>query len=245
MTTVSQLITDAYQYNNIVALSVIPNAAEQAKALRYLNRIFRSVFGNELGDVLNSWTLSDTGIKPSVADSHSLKYYSPFKPDLNTRVVANVTSSVTLTLPTYPTSGARFALQDASKNLATYPLTVNANGRLIEGAATVTVSTNGANLEWFFRDDIGTWVKVSDLALTDDFPLPVEFEEYFIMMLAMRLGASEDIDLNNQLVFVLKDVTKKFKARYRQTTEMGLDAGIINLTSNPYGHTGTLRFNNG
>ena len=48
MTTVSQIITDAYQYNNIVALAVIPNAAEQAKALRYLNRIFRSIFGNEL-----------------------------------------------------------------------------------------------------------------------------------------------------------------------------------------------------
>ncbi len=40
MTTVAQLITDAYQVGNLVPLDAIPSASEQAKGLRYINRIF-------------------------------------------------------------------------------------------------------------------------------------------------------------------------------------------------------------
>lgn len=246
MTTVSQLITDAYQYNNLVALSVIPNAAEQAKALRYLNRIFRSVFGNELGESLSSWRYDSVyGLRPTALQANDLRYYSNNRPPANTRVVANLTAAATITLPSVPQDGARFALQDATRNFATYPMTVSANGRLIENATQVVLNTNGSNAEWFFREDTGNWAKIADLALTDDFPLPSEFEEFFIMMLAMRLGASEDIDLNNQLVFVLKDVTKKLKSRYRQRTQISPELGTLNLPSSPYSGYNTIRFTNG
>jgi hypothetical protein len=243
MTTVSQLITDAYQYNNIVALSVIPSAAEQAKALRYLNRIFKGVFGQELGSDLETWTLDDRGLHPSSGDSFRIGYdWSKYLPS-NTRVVVSLSKAGTLVLPKLSSDGARFAVQgDFSSN----PLTVNANGRKIESTSSVTLNTDNTNSEWFFRSDLGNWSKVSDLGLTDDFPLPTEFEEYFIMMLAMRLGASEDIDLNSQLAYVLKDVTKRFKSRYRQTYQIGSDLGLLNLTNSWYTHSlNTVRFENG
>jgi hypothetical protein len=230
MTTVSQIITDAYQYNNIVAITVIPSAAEQAKALRYLNRIFKNVFGNELGDKLNSLVVGTGSLfNPDRLDEASL--ITPYAVPANSRLVCKLLGPQTIYLPVNPDAGSRFSIQDVGNNFATYPLTLNGNGRLIELATSLVINTNGSNIDWFFRDDLASWVRVSDLVLTAEFPLPTEFEEYFITMLAMRLGASEDIELNNQLQFVLKDMMKKFRSRYRQTVEVGPEQGLIRMTN--------------
>lgn len=244
MTTVSQIITDAYQYNNIVALSAIPNADEQAKALRYLNRIFSSIFGNELGEQLTSW---EVGQKPSSdqCDEFANRLYPPYQASHNTRLVCNLTAAATVYLPPYPQDGERFGVQDVAQNFSTANLSLIGNGRKIEGLSTLVLTVNGTNSEWFFRADLGNWVKLTELALDDDFPLPNEFEEYFITLLALRLGSSEDIDLNNQLTFVLKEATRKLRSRYRQkkfiTSELGLRRGLSNLDR--YSYSG--RFNNG
>lgn len=247
MTAVSQIITDAYQYNNLVALSVIPSAAEQAKALRYLNRIFRSIFGNELGDELTVWNIGSNNVTQNDFESDYFTLSSPYHIPHNSRIVLNLNSATSIYLPKRPNDGERFAAQDLSGNLSTYPLTINGNGRLIETLTSVVLNTNLTNSEWFFRADKGNWVKLSDLALTDEFPLPTEFEEFFITMLALRLGASEDVDLNNQLTFVLKDVTRKLRSRYAQKTEIGPEFGVTasSVYNNKARYFNSARFNNG
>lgn len=232
MTTISQIITDAYQYNNLVALSAIPNAAEQAKALRYLNRIFRSIFGYELGDQLTVWNIGENGVSQFNVGELDKVLHPPYNVPPNSRLVLNLSGSTTIYLPRSPQDGGRFAVQDIRDNLSTFNLTINGNGRKIENTPTIVLSTNGTNSEWFFRVDLGNWVKITDLSLTDNFPLPSEFEEFFITMLAIRLGASESVDLNNQLAIVLKDTTRKLKSRYKQTVSVPSEPGLLKTVSN-------------
>lgn len=245
MTTVSQIITDAYQYNNLVALSAIPNADEQAKALRYLNRLFRSIFGNELGDQLKSWDIGNRSLPTGTLNDYENRLTAPYYIPHNARLILNLEAASTIYLPAHPQDGERLAIQDIGQNLATYNLTVNANGRLIEFFASMVLDTNGTNSEWFFRADLGTWIKLSELALTDTFPLPTEFEEFFIILLAMRLGASEGVDLNAQLSYVLKDTTKKIKSRYKQITEVGPELGLVRTSRTSRNYSNSVRFNNG
>ena len=54
MTTVSQLITDAYRESNLIAVNSSPTSPEQTEALRLLNRVVKSLFGNEMGDPLDT-----------------------------------------------------------------------------------------------------------------------------------------------------------------------------------------------
>lgn len=231
MALVSQIITDAYQYNNIVALSAIPNAEEQAKALRYLNRIFKSIFGNEVGEPLQVQTL---GALPTVqeCDVYSDALKAPYILAHNPLLVCRLTGPQTVYLPSQPSDGERLQVQDITGVFGVSSLTVNGNGRTIEGALSLVLNTPNLRREWFFRADLGDWVRVSGLLLTDVFPLPEEFEEYFITMLALRLGASEDIDLNSQLQFVLKDVLKKFRARYKQKHSINSEAGLVRTVWN-------------
>ena len=234
MTTVSQIITDAYQYNNIVALSVIPTAAEQAKALRYLNRIFRNVFGNEIGEKLQVYNIGSLNVSNKDNDFYlEAPYYVPH----NSRLVLSLNQPITVYLPQVPNDGERFAVQDVAQNLSNYPFTVSANGRRIETLTSLVLNSDGTNSQWFFREDLGNWVRLNDLSLSDEFPLPSEFEEFFITMLALRLGASEDVDLNNQLSFVLKDVGRKLRARYKQKIEMPSELGLVRTPSNFYNQT--------
>jgi hypothetical protein len=49
LTLVSEIITDAFRQSNLVAVGTTPTTEETTEALRYLNRIVKSVFGNEAG----------------------------------------------------------------------------------------------------------------------------------------------------------------------------------------------------
>lgn len=232
MSLVSDIITDAYQYNNLVALSEIPTAAEQAKALRYLNRIIRSTLGNEVGEALIAWEVGGSGIK-AAPDSAFQQAYQPvptYRVPFNSRLVLNLTGPLTVYLNPSPQNGERLGVQDVADNLSIYPFTVNANGRKIEAAPSVVLALNSTNTEWMYRSDLGNWVKVTNLSLSDEMPFPLQFDEFFITALALRLGASEDIDLGNQLTFVLKSELAKLRSTYRVKNEVGSERGLVNTT---------------
>lgn len=227
MALVSQIITDAYQYNNLVALGVIPNAAEQAKGLRYLNRIFKGILGNELGYPLTTYKIGTNNIsQPDLFDDTFLAT-APYRIPRNARVVLNLTSPTTAFLTPSPKDGDRLSIQDLSGNIATNPLTINGNGYRIQTSLSLTLNTNNLMADWFFRADKGDWYKISNLELTDAFPLPEEFEEYFITMLAIRLGASEGVELNSQLTVVLRDGSRKLRSRYNPSVEMSPEKGLL------------------
>lgn len=242
MTTVAQIIIDAYQLPNLVALSAIPTAAEQAKGLRYLNRIFNSVFGNELGDSLSSFNLGQTDLV-STENPDYFTLQEPYLIAANSKIDANLQTALTVYLNPRPRDGERVAIQDVGNTFSTHPLTISANGKQIENSASVILSVNGTNTEWFYRADLGNWVKITNLELVDDFPLPSEFEEYFITMLSLRLGASEDSEITSSIQYIMKDVAKRFRARYKQVISVNPPSGVVYLTTHK-SHP-TNEFNNG
>ena len=62
MATVYQIIVDAYRQSNLNAVGIAPTQLQEDEGLRYLNRIVKSVFGNEAGDRLVAFPIGREGI---------------------------------------------------------------------------------------------------------------------------------------------------------------------------------------
>lgn len=235
MTTLRQIITDAFRESNVVAVGETPDADQLAEALRRLNAIIKSLYGNEFGEPLltvNYGSLGLTNVYGQAEDESSV-VNSIYVPS-NVRLIFNLSAATTLYLNPNPRDGARLAVIDNAGNLATKNATVNANGRLIESATTVVLNTNSLNREWFYRADLGAWTRVTDLVTDDTLPFPEDFDDFFVTLLTMRLNPRYGAETGQEVVSVLQDMKRKFRARYRQVTEMPSEDGIVLLSSNPY-----------
>lgn len=232
MTTVSQVITDAFRQSNILALGITPTALQQEEALRFLNRIVKSVFGNEAGDPLEPFPIGRQHInRPSgypwwdnVPDND---WFVP----KNTRLMMNVDAETNLYLHPDPDDGSRFAVIDVSQNLSTFPATVYGNGRTIEGAFDIPLATDGLDQEWFYRADLGNWMLLFPLIdLEETFPFPEEFDDYFITMLAIRLNPAYGASIDAQSQMVYARALRQFRARYTQHIPVRSELGLIRLS---------------
>lgn len=235
MTTVSQIITDAYRECNLIAISATPTTAEQSEALRLLNRLVLSVLGYELGQQFQPVAIGDNGIEspqgfPWYGNIPAGEWWVP----MNHRLIVNQTQANTIDLHPEPQDGARLGVVDASGNLATYNLTLRGNGRTIEGASSVTLSTNSLRRQWFYRADLGDWVVVADLALDDDFPFPEEFDDFFIIMLAMRLNPRHAQQLMPESQAAFTRSRSQFRARYNNKRQMHSEIGLLRLSQQSY-----------
>ena len=231
MSTVTQIITDAFRQSNLVAVGVEPTAAEQTEALRYLGRIVRSVFGNEAGEQLVPFPIGDTGIsRPSGYPGWDQVPDNDWFVPKNTKIVANIDSSVNLFLHPIPNNGSRFGVIDVQGNFATYPVTVTGNGRLIQGAQSIVLDVNSTNSEWFYRDDLASWLKYAPIVIDDTFPFPEEFDDYFISMLAMRLNPSYGVMIDQQSSQMMIRSKTQLRARYKQEEPMMAEIGLLRLS---------------
>jgi hypothetical protein len=120
---------------------------------------------------------------------------------------------------------------DVAGNFATYPLTIEGNGRLIDGATSVTLNTNGFVGKYFYKADIGEWVTVPvETQLTDVWPFPVEFDDMFVIMLALRLNPRHGTTMSPESQFAFKRSKSQFQARYTQRIAQPSELGLIRLT---------------
>lgn len=227
-TPVSVIVGDAFRQSNLLAIGVSPTALEQDEALRYLNRIVASVFGNEAGDPYTSFPVGRNHINrpsgyPWWNDVPDNNWFVP----KDTRIMLNLDNSVNLYLHPDPNNGTRFAINDASKNTSQFPVTIHGNGRLIDGNFTYTVSEDGFEGEWFYREDLSSWVKCGPLTLADNLPFPKEFDDFFITMLAMRLNPSYGRELDGQSNAVLIRSRNQLRARYTQNIPARSELGLI------------------
>lgn len=225
MTTIAQLITDAYQVNNLIALTVAPSGAEQEKGLRIFNRVFTSILGSDMGESLAPATL--TGDVLSYSTTDKIKLPEPVRP--NTRLVCTLSSATTVLLPESPQDGARFSVSDYGKTFSVNNLTLAGNGSFIEDVTQLVLDVDGVSSEWFFRQDTNNWFKVVPFLLTDTFPLPTEFEELFIYLMALRMASSEGVPVNPSVEYVIKTARNQIRSRYRQSLEMPVEPGLLHL----------------
>lgn len=214
MTLVSDIITRAYRETNVVSKGAVPTATEITEALPLLNSIILSTIGYEVGDGFTDVNIGGTYDQSSVID--------PFVP-LNARLVLNLTAATTIYLDPFPEEGMRFALVDVAGNLATYNLTIDTGQRLIEGASSLVLNTNSIDRQYLYRADTGNWVKITSLVTSDNMPLPVEYDDYFIIMLASRLNPRHGTELSASSAAHLKRMRSAMNARYSVTTEVEAD----------------------
>jgi hypothetical protein len=226
MTTISQILIDAHRESNLVSINGTLSANQETEGLRLLNRVIASLMGYELGEGLTSVSLGDNNIETT--RYNRLEDYSDTP--ANVRVYCNLETTNEIILPHSPDPGARFGVLDVSGNFTTYPLTLVGNGAKIEGATTVTLSTDGDTREWFYRDDLGEWVKFSVLLTTDVSPFPLEFDDLLITLLAMRLNPRAGVQMDGQSGSRYKEMMNKFRSRYRQSREVASELGITRLS---------------
>lgn len=187
-----------------------PRAAQLTDALRRLNAAINSLFGEELGERLVDYKVSDL-----------VEINNSFVPN-NSRIIGDGTTNVTLKLMKFPQNGSRLGIVG---DFATHSLTLTAEASYtIEGASSITLSANSTRREWFFRADQGNWVRLAPLVVTDEPPFTEEFDQLLEIMTAIRLDPTKISDV---LIAAGKRMTAQFKNRYRQSIEMASEWALL------------------
>lgn len=232
MATIRQIINDSYREGGLVQIGLTPDSDEFDEGLRKLQTLITSLYGNEMGSPLTSVSYGDAGLSNSFAIEQDVSdeidsYYVPS----NTRLLVNIGSASTVYLDPNPDDGARVAVIDSAENFATNNFTVNANGRRIDGATSVTLSTNGDSKQWFYRADLGEWTQVSSLTANSQSPFPSEFDDFLITLLAMRLNPRFQAQTAPETLEELRRMRRQFRARYTQDSEERVEDGLLRMPS--------------
>jgi hypothetical protein len=189
MTLVSDIITDAYRESNLIALNTSPTAPQSAEALTRLQAIIQAALGADAGYILEDWNVtSGTGITNPAGVALTNAQATAWRAKPQARLLCALTAATTIYSDPQPQDGQRLAVVDAKLNFGTYNLTLNGNGRTVEGATTKVFSANGAAEQYIYRADTGNWAPVLSLATNEQMPFPEDFDDYFIIKLAMRIN---------------------------------------------------------
>lgn len=223
MALVSDIITDAYRETNLIPMGSTPNSNQITEALNRLNPLVLSTVGFEAGE-----DLEDLNVGGSYDQSSLINTWLPD----NTRLLLNLTEPVSYDLDPYPYEGQRLAFVDAGNNLSTNNVTLNGNGRNIEGAASLVLSTNGDARQWMYRADTGNWIKITTLASGDTMPFPTEFDDYFVTMLALRLNPRYGQSITPETLKILARAKSVLQSRYNPQREIESDVPYRYLAGN-------------
>lgn len=238
-TTVQTIVTDALRESNLIPVGEAPGSDQSAEGLRLLNRIVSSVFGNEVGERLETWLV---GTIPSLPNWTYLQWQY-LRSDF--RVYVNSDSAQTLYMPAAPQDGDRISLIDVNGTFATYNVTLNPNGKQLEGVITnLVANTNGFNRTWIYDADAGNWKKISPLTLTDAFPFPEAVEDAFVTSLALRLNPRYGRSLSPETNGAMVRGMRQLKARYRRKNPMPVSAALL-LTPSQENYWGGYAFSDG
>lgn len=233
MATIRQIITDAYREGAIIGIEETLDTEKFAEGLRRFNVLFDSLFDNELGEALVPVNYGINGmVNPYALGADNSAIIDDMYLPSNYRMIVNISEATTIYLDPNPRDGARVAVADNSGNLATYNLTLNGNGRKIEAAASVTLSTNSLVRQWFYRGDTANWVKVVDFIDGDSSPFPDEFDDFLVMLLAVRLNPRHGATTSPEMIEALKRSRRAFRHRYRQSKFVRSELGLLRLTGN-------------
>lgn len=222
----SQIIQRAYREGNLIPIGTEPNTAELTETLGIYQDMVAGFIGNDLGQLLGDWEVppSPTSQFPSRFPLYPAQ--TPYNndgdvwqnPPANVRLLTNEgIPSGRIYFPPTPSNGARMALVNIGADFVTNNLVLDGNGRLIEGAATLTISAALATpILWFYRADLGNWVRVSPLELTTDSPLPENFNRFLICALAINRGGGYNKEPLSTTVAAYEQGLKLLKTTYKQ-----------------------------
>lgn len=226
MTLVSFIITQAYRESNLVMLGAEPRDAQKTEAFALLRSMVESVYGGDVGENLQDWMVGTSGVTyPNFWSELQWKY-----PIQNSRLLLNHQTPQTLYWPPAPDNGARMRVVDLKNALAAYPITIQPEGHLIEGAATLVLNTNGLNRAWIFDSHSSNWARMEEITLEGEMPFPTKFDDYFMIKLASRLNPRYGRSLSDLSITRLQEQEEELAADYRQRRNMPAPLAVRRLT---------------
>lgn len=224
--TVSNLIQRAYRENNLIPIGKEPTEVEINESLEVYRSLVASYYGAQVGTLLQDWEAppSPTSPQPSRFPNYPQKPYVPIEvwvnPPPNVRIIYNQAAGAqTVYFPPNPNDGARVALVNVGDAFSvTNTLTLQGNGRLIEGATSLTVNAPfTVEPVWQYVADSANWVRISELTLESENPFPAEFDDFSVAMLAIRRAPTYGKDPNPMTASIAQGGMTMFKARYWQS----------------------------
>lgn len=218
MTLVSSIILTGFRESNTLALGQAPQQNQLDEALPLLQNVLLSSVGAEIGYIMEDWNISDTSyIRPSGVPIPAAKF-AAFTVRPNSRLICNLALAATLKLDPLPQDGERFSVVDAKADFAVHALTLNPNGRKIQGStANLVLNVSSTTKQWIYRSDLADWVILDTLAPTDQMPFPQDFDDYFSILLAMRLNPRYGKQLDQQSQTRFQQQETQFINRYTQS----------------------------
>lgn len=236
MTACSVIIQRAYRQSNIIPIGTTPSVPQVTEALAVLNSGMSSIIGNGFFENLQDWPIPAVQRVGGVAANPPLRPGSgvPISqlnnayPGKNMRIVWDG-SEQTAYMPENPPDGAVMCLVQSVGNGHQNPglLTLNGNGRTVEGAAAY-LSTTATKRQWLYRADLADWVQIkSPMLAADDIPFPDDFDDYWIAALTIQLSPMYGKTIQAATSATVTRTLLTMKARYFQPTDEGRNAEEI------------------
>jgi hypothetical protein len=225
MATASEIIVSAYRESNLVGVDRALTTAQETEGLSLLNNLIPATIGNEIGEEFCDL---------NVGGEYDDVYIWEWLPE-NIRLVLNNASERTFKLHPRPYDGQRLAVTDPGSALSTANVTLDGNGRQIEDAATLVLNTDGLDAQWLYRADLGNWVRITDLVAADTMPTPREFDDYWSILLAMRLNPRHGREMVQSSASWLDSMANRLEARYRRPRDQQ-DWGSLGLLGQTDGY---------
>lgn len=224
MTAIGEILENAFFEVGMTTELQHATPTQTQKAMGSLQRLINSMLGNDAGELPNDWPLGNYGRQSP--EQICLTTQQLTNPPLNRRLIATNEAATTLYLSPGPQDGAVMQIVDPFGRLATVPVTLDGNGRTIEGASSLVLNSNGTNRTWFYRADLGDWKRIIPLVVTDDMPFPEDFDQYFTVLLGMRLNPSYGKALARENAIVIDQGRRDFIARYVLSLPLAIDDSI-------------------
>lgn len=238
MTTALALLTRAYRENNLIPVGSAPSTKELTEAIAVLNSYMLSQFTMAVGDQLMEWPIPRRQRDPSVtsrefpllpgAQRSLTPTYSTLIPP-NSRIIWDG-SERRVWLTDKPKDGNLLAVAIGSganaDNAGT--LTIDGNGRLIDGADTATfIRATFAASRWFYRADTAQWTPIEALAQADEMIFPEEFDDVWVCGVAVRLAPRYGKTISAATIARGSEVLLLLQTRYFQSQPTGSGGELL------------------
>lgn len=214
MTTFSSIINRAYRESNILDINRPPSADQEAEALEMLRGILRRY---QRVPVFTVWLGDFTNLKRQRGEIFRSfnRLVQTFALPQDVYLNVNADQLYTVCLPCDPGDGARINVIDVNNSFSFNPLTLNANGNLINGASDEMLSTNGQRVEYIYRRELAEWqTVVTNPVASSNIPYDQMFDDMFVIELAMRLNPRYSDTMNELSIMAYQTILTQFKGRY-------------------------------
>jgi hypothetical protein len=222
----------AYREAAIKRIGDVPTVDEYTEGLDRLNGFLDSLFGAEIGRLL---TDVQVPLVQRTASQPSAAFHQPFPNSLsnvdqpigaleqlstpeyvvppNSRILWRSTVPERVFLSQNPEDGARVAVVDTG---STADIILDGNGRRVNSTNTVTLQPGFPPITYFYRADLANWIPLAQLTLTDNLPLPAEFNRLVICGTAISLTALDEIKPTEGTLFMFNRLLRRCNERYLQ-----------------------------